>query len=335
MSRNWSMCVLVLLAEMVLAGPSAAQTTGDISGRALDTSGASVPGATVTLTSSATAAAQTTVTSDTGGFRFAGLVPGAYRVQFELAGFKRLVLDDVRVLLGQTTELQPRLELSPVQETVTVTSEVPVVDTSGIKTGQTFTKELLDGIPTARDPWVILEQVPGVVMNQQNVGGNKSGQQSTFVSHGAQQGNTMWNVDGVTITDMAATGSSSVYYDFDAFQEIQITTGGNDASMQTGGINLNMITKTGSNVFKGSGRFFVTDERTQADNLTATLKAQGAGSGNPIQNIRDYGVEIGGPILRNRAWFWGGYGAQDIRVGVIGFLKSDPSCNPLPSTATT
>lgn len=335
MSRNWSMCVLVLLAEMALAGPSAAQTTGDISGRALDTSGASVPGATVTLTSSATAAAQTTVTSDTGGFRFAGLVPGAYRVQFELAGFKRLVLDDVRVLLGQTTELQPRLELSPVQETVTVTSEVPVVDTSGIKTGQTFTKELLDGIPTARDPWVILEQVPGVVMNQQNVGGNKSGQQSTFVSHGAQQGNTMWNVDGVTITDMAATGSSSVYYDFDAFQEIQITTGGNDASMQTGGINLNMITKTGSNVFKGSGRFFVTDERTQADNLTATLKAQGAGSGSPIQNIRDYGVEIGGPILRNRAWFWGGYGAQDIRVGVIGFLKSDPACTPLPSTATT
>ncbi len=333
MYRSRTLCALVLLALAAFARPAAAQTTGDLAGRVLDSSGGVLPGVTVTLTSNATATPQSTVSSENGAFRFAGLVPGVYKVQFELSGFKTLVNDQVRVLLGQATDLQPRLEISTVQETVTVSGASTVVDVSAVKTGQTFTRDFLEGIPTARDPWVILEQTPGVVMNQQNVGGNKSGQQSSFVSHGSQQGNTMWNVDGVTITDMAATGSSSVYYDFDSFEQIQVTTGGNDASMQTGGINLNMITKSGTNVFRGSSRFFVTDEQFQGDNSTDALRAQGAGSGNPIQNIRDYGFEVGGPILRNRAWFWGGVGSQDIKVGVIGFRKATPECLALAANA--
>lgn len=324
-----------VLAAMVAAHPAAAQTpTGDISGRVTDTSGAVLPGVTVTLTNVGQEVPQTATTTETGAFRFARLSIGTYRVQFDLGGFKTLVLDDIRVLLGQNTELQPKLEISTVQETVTVSGESPVLDQKAVSTGHVFTKDQLDSIPSARDPWVILEMTPGVVMNQQNVGGNKSGQQSAFVSHGAAGGNTMWNVDGVTLTDMAATGASATYYDFDAFEEIQITTGGNDASMQTGGINLNMVTKSGTNTLRGSGRLFVTDERFQADNSTAELRAQGAGSGNPIQNIRDYGFEAGGPILRNKAWFWGGYGAQDIRVGVIGFLKDTSECRTLPSSAS-
>jgi hypothetical protein len=326
--------LLLLAAGVLIAAPAAAQTTGDMSGRVTDSSGAVLPGVVVTATNVALQVPQTAVTSESGAFRFAQLALGTYRVQFELAGFKTLVLDDIRVQLGQNTELQPKLEISTVQETVTVSGESPVIDTRAVTTGGVFTKEQLDNIPSARDPWVILEMTPGVVMNQQNVGGNKSGQQSAFVSHGAAGGNTMWNVDGVTVTDMAATGSSATYYDFDAFEEIQITTGGNDASMQTGGINLNMVTKSGTNAFRGSGRLFVTDEEFQADNSTDELRAQGAGSGNPIQNIRDYGFEMGGPILRNKAWFWGGYGAQDIRVGVIGFVKDTAECRSLPADAS-
>jgi hypothetical protein len=246
---------------------------------------------------------------------------GTYTVGFELAGFKHVVQQGIRVATGFSAEINPRLELSTVQETVTVTGESPVVDTRQTTTGATFTEEMLQGIPTARDPWVLLEQTPGVVMNQQNVGGNKSGQQSTFTVHGTQMGNSIWNVDGVTITDMAATGSSSVYFDFDSFQEISFTTGGADASVQTGGVNLNFVTKSGGNTPRGSGRYFVSDNNLQSRNVTPELRAQGAGSGNPLKNIQDYGVEIGGPILRNRAWFWGAFGKQDIEVGVIGFLK--------------
>jgi hypothetical protein len=328
-------CVLSV-AAVLAAEPSAAQLpTGDISGRVTDASGAVLPGVTVTVMNVGQEVSQTATSTETGAFRFAALSIGTYRVQFDLGGFKTLVLDDIRVMVGQNTELQPKLDISTVQETVTVSGESPVIDPKSVNTGHVFTKDHLENIPSARDPWVILEMTPGVVMNQQNVGGNKSGQQSAFVSHGAAGGNTMWNVDGVTLTDMAATGSSATYYDFDAFEEIQITTGGNDASMQTGGINLNMVTKSGTNLLRGSGRLFVTDERFQADNSTDELRAQGAGSGNPIQNIRDYGAELGGPILRNRAWFWGGYGAQDIRVGVIGFLKDTAECRSLPSSAST
>jgi hypothetical protein len=288
----------------------------------------------VTLENSAQPVPQSAATTETGAFRFANLAIGTYRVTIELAGFKKLVLERVTVALGATVDLQPKLDLSQIQETVTVSAGSPVVETTAVRTGSTFTKDQLEGLPTARDPWVILEMTPGMVMTQQNVGGNKSGQQSGFVSHGGAQGNAMWNVDGVTITDMAATGSSPTYFDFDAFEEMQITTGGNDASMQTGGVNLNMVTKSGGNDLRGSARLFVTDQRFQANNSTPALRAQGAGSGNPIQNIKDYGVEAGGPILRNKAWFWGGSGKQDIRVGVIGFNKPSPECNPLPENFT-
>ncbi len=142
---------------------------------------------------------------------------------------------------------------------------------------------MLQGLPTARDPWVLLEQTPGVVMNQQNVGGNKSGQQSTFTVHGTQQGNSIWNVDGVTITDMAATGSSSVYFDFDSFQEISFTTGGADASVQTGGVNLNFVTKSGGNTLRGSGRYFVSDNNFQSTNITPRAARAGRRVGQPAQ----------------------------------------------------
>jgi hypothetical protein len=321
---------LALSLALTLARPAAAQTqTGEIFGKVTDGSGGVLPGAVVTIESPALLAPQSATASETGAYRFPNIPIGVYSVRFELGGFKTLVRDGVRIEIGFAAEVNAKLEISTVQETITVSGESPVVDTTSVRTGETFNREALESIPSARDPWVVLEMTPGMVMNQQNVGGNKSGQQSTFTVHGTQMGNTMWNLDGVTITDMAATGSSPVYYDFDAFEEIQIQTGGNDASMQTGGVNLNMVTKSGSNSLKGSSRFLLVDDGFQSDNVTDELRAQNAGSGNPVKNIKDYGVEIGGPIRRNKAWFWGGFGKQDIRVGVLGFVRpgGDPN-NP-------
>jgi hypothetical protein len=300
---------------------SAQILTGEIFGRVSDSSGAVLPGVTVTLDGPALIRPEVATSTESGAYSFPRLAIGRYTITFELAGFKQVVQEDIRVATGFAAEINAKLELSAVHETVTVSGQSPIVDTRQTTTGATFTEEMLQGIPTARDPWVLLEQTPGVVMNQQNVGGNKSGQQSTFTVHGTQMANSIWNVDGVTITDMAATGSSSVYFDFDSFQEISFTTGGADASVQTGGVNLNFITKSGGNTARGSGRYFVSDNNLQSANITPDLLAQGAGSGNPLKNIQDYGVEIGGPLVRNNAWFWAAYGKQDIEVGVIGFLK--------------
>src|SRR5439155_11924109 len=128
--------------------------------------------------------------------------------------------------------INARMELSTVQETVTVTGESPVVDTRSVTLGTNFGKELLEAIPSARDPWVILEQTPGMVMDRENVGGNQSGQQASYSAHGTSA-NQQWNMDVATITDMAA-GSSPTYYDFDSVEEIQITTAGGEASQEAG-----------------------------------------------------------------------------------------------------
>lgn len=142
---------LVLAASVfVVTRPAAAQLpTGDISGRVTDWSGAVLPGVTVIVTNVALQVPQTATTTETGAFRFANLSIGTYRVQLELSGFKTLVLEDIRVLLGQNTELQPKLEISQVMETITVTGESPVIDTKAVNTGHVFTKEQLPSPPPA------------------------------------------------------------------------------------------------------------------------------------------------------------------------------------------
>lgn len=315
------------VAAVLIAGTAATSSaqTQEIFGKVTDATGGVLPGTTVTLTSPSLITAQTTVTVETGAYRFPNIPIGVYTVTFELTGFQRLVREGIQITTGFNAEINAGLRVSSVQETVTVTGESPVVDTKSTTTGATFTRDLLEGIPTARDPWVVMQQTPGVLMSDENVGGNKSGQQSTFVAYGSGN-NEVWNLDGANITDMASS-SSSLYYDFDAFEEIQIQTGGSDASVQSGGVSVNLVTKSGGNTLRGSGRTFIVDHAMQSDNVTDELRRQNAGSGNPIKNIRDYGAEVGGPIVRNKAWFWGGYGAQDIRVGVVGFVRpgGDPN----------
>jgi Carboxypeptidase regulatory-like domain len=333
--RYWLTRVITALLLVSASQAFAQIQSGEIHGRVTDASGAVLPGVTVIVEGPALIQSEVSVTTDTGAYSFPRLPVGTYSVRFELAGFRQMVQQGVRIQSGFSAQINAKLELSTVQETVTVSAASPVVDTKQTTTGATFTAEVLQGIPTARDPWVLLEQTPGVVMNQQNVGGNKSGQQSTFTVHGTQQGNSIWNVDGVTITDMAATGASSVYFDFDSFQEISFTTGGADASVQTGGVNLNFITRSGGNALRGSGRYFVSDNNYQSANITDELRAQGAGSGNPLKNIQDYGAEFGGPIIKNKVWFWGAYGKQDIEVGVIGFLKAGATDGSNPDNLET
>jgi hypothetical protein len=168
-------------------------------------------------------------------------------------------------------------------------------------------------------------------MDRENIGGNMSGQQSNYVSRGAGPANNKWSLDGVDITDLASQSSPS-YYDFDAFQEMTITTGGVDVTQQTGGVGINLVTKSGSDKFRGSGRYYVTDQKFESQNITDAMRTQGASSGNPIQNIKDFGTEMGGPLKPGRAWIWGSFGKQIIDVGVLGFYQ--PTANVRPSRRT-
>jgi hypothetical protein len=322
---------LVASALVLLLGTTSAvaqQQTGEIFGKATDTSGAVLPGATVTVAGPALIQPRVAITSETGTYRVPELPIGAYTVTFELAGFRTMAMQDIRITIGFRAQINASMELSTVQETVTVSGASPLVDTREVGTSSTFDLETMQNIPSARDPWVMLERAPGIFMDRANVGGNQSGQQSGYISRGSSTGNNKWSIDGVDITDMAATGASPIYYDFDMLEEMQVTTGGADVTQQTGGVGINLVTKSGTDRLKGNARYLVTDDSMQGDNITPELKAQGAGSGAPIQNIKDYGFDVGGPIMKSKLWYWGSYGTQDIKTGVVGFYKNTPECRP-------
>src|SRR5262245_57096067 len=253
--RAMVLAFAALFAASTLAG--AQSQTGEIFGKVTDTSGAVLPGVTVTLSAPHLLQPMTASTSETGTYQFPRLPIGTYEVKFELTGFKTVINQEIIVTQGFSAQINAQLGISTVQETITVTGESPVVDTRNTGTKQTFTQELLQSIPSARDPWVILQQTAGIAMDRENIGGNQSGQQSLYVSRGGNTFNNKWSLDGVDITDMAATGASPQYYDFDAFQEMTISTGGVDVTQQTGGVGINLVTKSGSDKFKGSSRYYV------------------------------------------------------------------------------
>ena len=319
----------MLTALALVLGVSSAwaqSQTGDIFGKVTDASGAVLPGVTVTLSGPSLLQPQVATTSDTGSFQFPRLNVGSYNVKFELPGFKTVVKEGIGVTVGFNANVSTQLSVSSVQETVTVTGESPIVDTKQTGTKQTFTLDQLQNIPSARDPWVILQQTAGIAMDRENIGGNMSGQQSNYVSRGANPTNNKWSLDGVDITDMAATGASPSYYDFDAFQEMTINTGGVDVTQQTGGVGINLVTKSGTDKFHGSGRYYDTNKKFESNNITDTQRRQAATSGNPIQDVKDYGTELGGPLKPGKAWVWGSFGKQNIQVGVINFYKPTDQC---------
>jgi len=321
------LAVVALFAATSLA--SAQQQTGEVFGKVTDGSGAVLPGVTVTLSAPTLLQPLTAITSETGTYQFPRLEIGTYSVKFELAGFKTVVNEGIQVTVGFRAAVNAQMGISTVQETITVTGQSPIVDTKETGTKQTFTNELLQSIPSARDPWVILQQTAGIAMDRENIGGNMSGQQSNYVSRGGNPTNNKWMLDGVDITDMAATGGSANYFDFDAFEEMTINTGGVDVTQQTGGVGINLVTKSGTDKFRGSGRYYQTNDKFGSNNITDAQRLQGASSGNPIQDIKDYGVEVGGPLKKGKAWIWGAFGKQNVGVGVLGFYQPTPACQQI------
>ena len=212
-------------------------TSSAISGVVVDSGGGVIPGAAVTIKHNATGVTTESVSNAEGVFSFPGLPIGTYTVMFELSGFRTISFPDIRVTIGFRAQVDAAMELSTVVESVTVTGSSPLLDSREAGTKATFDIETMQNIPSARDPWVMLERAPGIVMDRANVGGNQSGQQSNYKAKGAQVNQNTWNMDGVTITDMAALGSSPTYYDFDMFQEMQVTTGGADVTTATPGVH--------------------------------------------------------------------------------------------------
>lgn len=307
--------LLIVLSVLLLSCSLMAQIrTGNIFCKIVDTEGNPLPGVTVILTGTLTAP-MTAITSAEGTLRFLSLSPAKdYCIKTELEGFKSSLRENIIVVVGSNVDLTLTMEMGALEEEVTVTAATPVVDARKTTIGANITHEILQGLPTARDPWVVLQMAPSVVVDRENVGGSESGQSSATVGRGGSHERNVWNMDGISLNDPAAVGSNSPYFDFDMFEEMTIITGGGDVSMQTGGVGINMVTKRGGNKMSFGGRFYLTDNNFQADNLTDELKAEGVVGVNKTHEIKDYGFNLGGPLVKEKAWFWGAWGVQDVQT---------------------
>lgn len=301
--------------SMLLSLPTFAQTSGgNVVGTVTDGSGAALPGVTVTL--SGNGAPQVFVTTANGSYRFLNQAPGSYDISAELSGFST-IHRKVDVSIAANSEIN--ITLSPtVTEAITVTGSTPLIDVRNTGTGSDVNEVELREVPSARDPWVVLQTVPGVLVSTVNVGGNQSGQQSYFIGKGIERHQTEWNLDGVNVTEMQATGTSDFYYDFDSFQDMQITTGGTDPRLRTPGVQINLVSKRGTNEYSGSGRYFWTDKQFQSDAKIPSEARSYLTSANSINNIGDYGFEAGGPIVKDKMFFWGAYSKNDIDNFIAG-----------------
>ena len=320
MSRRTVSTFGVILCLLVGGAAFGQSATGNLYGTVTDESGAPLPG--VQITVSGIGADRVQFTDERGAFRILALDPGGYTVKAELDGFGGLEYPDVVVRLGQNTNL-PLTLTAALEETITVTSESPLLDERQISAGTNVSQVELEKIPTARDPWAILAQTPGVIVDRVNVGGSESGQQANFRAAGVSSSQNDFQMDGSEITDMRATGASPTYYDFDQFAEMSMTTGGTDVTKNSSGVQVNLVTKRGTNEFRGSARFYNTAGsgyfggalKGSQPNIEGELyraNGQTALAGARVRKIEDFGFEAGGAAIQDRLWFWGSWGQNDI-----------------------
>ena len=302
----------------LLASPAAAQVNlGRIDVTVEDETGAVLPGAAIAITGPEDRS--DIFTDIQGEAHLLRLPPGTYELRVTLQGFREYVDTAVQVRAAGSTPVMAGLSVGGVAETVVVTGAAPVIDPRRQSTDTHVTQAELQEIPSARDPWVVLQTIPGIVVDRVNVGGAESGQQSNYMAKGADSGENTWTLDGVVITDMASL-SSPGYYDFDMFQEMRINTGGADVRNQTAGASTDLVLKTGTNQVHGSLRGYFANEGWQRNNLTEDLAESIGGQtmkGNRMEQYSDYGFEIGGPLIRDRLWAWGSWGRTDIQLRTL------------------
>jgi len=312
-------CVaMCLLAFLVCATAASAQRqTGQIFGQVTDSTGGAIPNVKVTISSTSELQPVTVQTSSTGSYQFADIPIGAYSVKFEANGYRTYVREGVQITIGFNAEVNAQLKLATVTQTVEVSGAAPVIDVQSTTEASDLTQQRLQQLPSAHGVYNIAEQSPGVQGPAKDVGGATNGSQVYFVSRGADGNQTRYYLDGV---DLSPAGSYTGFWvDYDSIQEAQVTTGGADPEMQTSGMAINMVTKSGSDTLHGSFHYDVEDQKLEANNLNPALRQAvslpATSAGNPLQHFSDFGGDIGGPVKKGRLWFWASYGQQAITVG--------------------
>lgn len=331
--------VSVALVFLCLSSLAIAQGVGAIAGTVQDATGGVIPGVAVVLSNPGTIGGnQQAVTDERGAYQFMRLVPRSnYSVKAELAGFRTAVRENVIVNADATARVDLTLNLGETSETLTVTGEAPLLDTTAVLTQTVMGREILDKLPTGRDLWTVSRMVPAVAINKYDVGGSDSLGQSAARVHGSRPLENDYMIDGMDTSTPSSGGTSASYYDTAMFQEVNYQTGNASAEYQRGGIVYNMITKTGTNVFHGAFSFTGTNQHLQANNVTPALLSDLLAAvpakvlqanpnflpGTKILTFLDGASSLSGPIVRDQLWFSASYQRRTLNRLVIGSYNTD------------
>jgi hypothetical protein len=322
-------CTAVLsIMILALAGSAygQAQVTGRIAGVVSDSSKGLIPGVNVQVESSSLFSSRATLTAENGSYFFDNLALGVYKVLFTFPGFKTVVREDVNVRENFTATINVSMEVGAVEQTVEVQGAAPAVDVRSETTATTFDTHLMNELPTGRDTWSTLAQVPGLSPSKFDVGGSESYQQTSQQVHGSKIGQSVYSYNGLKLNYPGGTGGSTAFYaDDDSFGEVQVTTDAAQAEIGVGGVYINQITKRGSNDVHG----MVLGNYTTAALTSPRSKPLFAGkpveTGTTITMMRDNTVQLGLPIIRNRFWLFNAYRRYDIDLAVPTIKRADGS----------
>lgn len=305
MKYFWSLVAVMLLSLGVIA-----QTTGTIQGTVVDNNNEPLPGATLEVSSSSLQGVRATTSDVNGFFVFRALPPGMYKLKATMQGFAPLEQADIQVFLDKTVTL--KVQMQPAfEEVITITGESPLVDVTSTTMGVNLTQEIIQDLPAGRTYQSLAFKAPTAVDGE--LGANPS------VS-GASAAENRYLVDGIDTSDPAfGTYGTNVTYNF--IQEVEVKTGGYEAEYggAMGGI-INVVTKSGSNEFKGELFGYFTD-----DNLTTKGKEPVGGSAHESWKDYDYGVYAGGKIIQDKLWYF---------VALNPVYREDTYLLPVPGAGT-
>jgi hypothetical protein len=322
MRRAWMLAAIVSMvsafgASDALAQGGGASATGTIQGRVADTSGAVLPGVTVTAQSPSMIGLQTTVSSDNGNYRFPAVPPGTYTVTYEMPGFNTVRREGIQITLGFTATVNIEMALATLEETVTVSGASPVIDTTATRVVQNFKLDQLQSIPNGRDMWSLLAVTPSVQMARIDVGGNRAGTQTGFTAYGFT-GQVRVLIEGINTTE--GTGAAGFYFDYSSLEEVFLGTSGQSAEMPNPGVQSQFIAKSGGNMFAGEAYVDWYNNSLQGSNIPADVIARGIREGsNEIDTYYDMALNTGGPLVRDKVWWFGTYRTQKNAVAQPNF----------------
>ncbi|HYU78838.1 MAG TPA: TonB-dependent receptor [Vicinamibacterales bacterium] len=333
----YTSCVAFVVVCWLTPAAFAQVQTGSILVKVVDEQQGALPGATVTAASPMLPTPMIGTTDNSGVYRFPSLPPADYALTVELGGFRTATRAGIVVSVGQTTLLNFTLSVGALEETVTVTGDSPVIDTTSANVNVNLSQEMLQATPSGHDIWSLLEaKVPGVVLSRPDVGGASGNSQGGFVARGTTSQQNTYFVNGISVGSPTSIGNTSLYFDYNSFEEIQVSTSALDMSVGTPGVFLNMVTKTGGDRYSGLALYSYEGHQLQSSNLDTNLMNFGLGNqAGRVDLLSDANAQLGGPLVKNKVRFFISHRDWRDNIGIAGFPEIDKTINRTTSVSST